>query len=165
MYTKDHVASLVTELGNLKIDPPVEIESSHFGLSAHAFDPVSGQIITLAQPHRVDIGQPAILLTPKQAAEAVAALRAQHLHNVRAAGYASIHAYNEAMKRDAATAELAHKQAIERAKMDETHAEATAKAAADAQPKKDAPAAAKPAPPPAPAVPTPSTAVVGSGQI
>lgn len=138
MYTKDDVAQLVDELGNYKIDPAVEIESGQFGLSTHLFDPVSGQIITLAQPHRVDVGQPEILLTPMQVAAAVSSARATHVQNVRAAGFASIEAYNEAQKRAAEARALAHKQAMERAQLDETHAEATAKSAADAAPKNDA---------------------------
>jgi hypothetical protein len=137
MYTKDDVAHLVTDFGALKIDPAVEIETGQFGLVVYAFDPVSGQVITLAQPHRADIGQPMILLTAEQASGAVAAARAQHLHNVKAAGYASLEAYNEAMKRDAAARDLARKQAAERAKMDEAHAEAAAKAAEAAAPKKE----------------------------
>jgi hypothetical protein len=132
MYTKKDVEALVCEVDNLKTEPAVETETGQFGLSAQLFDPVSHQIITLAQPHRADVGQPEILLTPAQAAQAVATARTTHLHNVRAAGHASIEAYNEAQAKAAAVRDLARKQAAERAMLDEDHAAATAKAAAGA---------------------------------
>lgn len=137
MLTKEDVASLASAVGELKLDPAVEIETSGlFGLSAYLYDPISGQIITLAQPQRIDVGQSEILLTPLQAAAAVVAARAAHAHNIRAAGFVSTQDYSEAQKRAAASRELANKQAIERAKIDEAHAEARSAIAAEAAPKK-----------------------------
>lgn len=136
MFTKEDVARQGTEFGALKVEPACEVEVSQFGLKAVALDPVSGKLITLAQPAIADVGQVEILLTAKQAVEAVASARRNHLHNVRAQGYFSIEDYNESQKRNAASRELAHKQEMEKDALDATHAEASAKAAAAAQPKK-----------------------------
>jgi hypothetical protein len=138
MFKQDDVKRLVDEFGAIKLDPGVETEISQFGLSAHLFDPVSGQIITLARPHRADIGQSEIMLTAAQAAGAVASARTKHLHDVRAMGFASIEHFNDAQNRNAASRDLAAQQAAERAKLDEQHAEATAAAAAAAGPNKEA---------------------------
>jgi len=143
MYFKEDVARLVSELGNVKMEPPVELgKADDFGLSLDLFDPVSGQIIALARPARIDLGQPQILLTATQARTAVAAARTGHLHRVRGMGFASIEEFNEAHKRDVAAADLKAKQAEESAKMNQAHADAANKAAADAQPKKPAQAEA-----------------------
>ena len=135
MFTKDDVKHTLDQVGTAKIDPAVETEVIQFGLAAHLFDPVSGQIITIAQPRRFDSGQSEILLTPTQAVAAVAAARVAHLHNVRAAGFAGLDDFQEKQKQASAMRELAHKQEIERLKLDETHAEATAKAAEAQHPK------------------------------
>jgi hypothetical protein len=68
-------------------------------------------------------------------------VRRAHLHNIRAAGFLSLDHYNEVQKQNAATRELAHKQAMERAALDETHAEASAAAAGEVN--KDAREAAR----------------------
>jgi hypothetical protein len=135
MITRDDVKYLVDALGEFKIDPAVEIETAQFGLAAYLFDPVSAEIITLAQPRRADTGQSEILLTPMQAQQAVGSARLTHIHNIRAAGYASIEDYNTAHVRAMASRDLAHKQALARAKLDDDHAEAVSKAAAEAGPK------------------------------
>lgn len=141
MHTKDDVAQLVAQIGELKIDPPVEIETSMFGLAAHLHDPITGQITTLAQPH--NLSQAEVFLTPKQAAAAVAASRAHHLHVIRGLGFANLEAWNEDVKRKAVARDLAHKQEIERTKLADEQSEATAKAAAENDPNKDAREAAR----------------------
>lgn len=137
MFNKDDVAHLLDALGSLNIEPAVDLDQGQFGLSAHLHDPVSGQIITLAQPHRSDVGQPEILLSPTQAAGAVASARQTHLHNIRSMGFASLDHYNEAQKQATASRALAHSQALERAKLEAEQAEAKSKAAADAAPKRE----------------------------
>jgi len=130
MYTKEHVAALVDQIKAHKIEPPVELTETHsFGLGLELFDPVSHQIITVARPHRADIGQSEILLSAPQVAQAVAGARMTRLHAVRTAGFASLEAAAEHDKRQAEAAALAAKQAEERAQLDAQHAEATAKAA------------------------------------
>jgi hypothetical protein len=138
MHTKDDVAQLVAQIGELKIDPPVEIETSMFGLAAHLFDPITGQITTLAQPHNLPSAHAEVFLTPKQASAAVAASRAHHLHVIRGLGFANLEAWNEDVKRKAVARDLAHKQEIERTKLADEQSEATAKAAAENEPNKDA---------------------------
>jgi hypothetical protein len=87
MYTKDDVAKLVGEVGELKLDPPLEVsEPISFGLQVDLFDPVSGHILTLCRPQRADIGQSEILLTAAQVGAAVAGMRIAKLHADRAAG-------------------------------------------------------------------------------
>jgi hypothetical protein len=54
MHTKEDVAQLVAHIGELKIDPPVEIETSMFGLAAHLYDPITGKVMTLADPFNSD---------------------------------------------------------------------------------------------------------------
>jgi hypothetical protein len=136
MYSKDYVTALVASLGALTFDPAVEVGSPDaFGLGLDLFDPVSGQIITVARPQRADIGQSEILLTPAQVAQAVNGARMNRLHQVRAAGFASLEAAAEFDKQAAESAALRTKQAEELAALQTTHAEATAAAAAAAQPK------------------------------
>lgn len=143
MYHKDHVAALASALGEYKIDPPVELGTPDaFGLGLELFDPVSGQIITVARPARTDLSQSEILLTPMQVAQAVTSARMNRLHQVRAAGFASLQAADEAAQRNVEAMLLADKQAAERAALAEQHAEATAAAALAAQPKGHAEAAA-----------------------
>lgn len=151
MFTQDDVKRLVEEVGALKIDPAVEIESTMFGLSAVLFDPQTGQVMTLAQPQRVDVGQSEVFYTPLQVLTAVQAGRNAHMHMIRAAGFFSLDAYNEAQKRAGAARDMERKQAAERAAMDEAHAEATAKAAASqsAATKRDEPNDTGPDPLPA----------------
>src|SRR6202051_3438703 len=129
-FTKDDVARLVSELNADKLDPPVEIGSpSTFGLELELYDPVSGEIFTLARPHRGDIGQVEVLLTAAQVRHAVAAARVARLHAVRTAGFASIDAANEAHKRQAVARELASKQALERVALETKQAEEASKTA------------------------------------
>lgn len=143
MHTKEDVARLVSDLGAVKIDPPVELgKPDCFGLALDLFDPLSGQVLALARPARADIGQPAILLTAAQVGVAVAAARTARLHQVRSAGFATIEDANEAHKREQAVLDLKAKQAAEAAKLSQAHAEAANKAAADAAPKKQAEAVA-----------------------
>jgi hypothetical protein len=147
MYSKDDVAALVADLGNLKLAPAVECGEAHsFGLGLDVFDPVSGQIMTVARPQRADIGQAEILMTAAQVGSAIASARHARLLAVRAAGYASIEQANEAAKRQAVARALATKHAAESAALAATQAEAAAKAAADAAPK---PQQTPPPPPPA----------------
>jgi hypothetical protein len=87
MYTKDDVAKLVAEVGELNLNPPLEVsEPLSFGLEVDLFDPVSGHILTLCRPHRPDIGESEIRLTAAQVASTVAGLRIAKLHADRAAG-------------------------------------------------------------------------------
>lgn len=87
MFTKDDVAKLVSDLGERKIDPPLELGEPHsFGLGLDALDPVSGHILTLARPHRADIGQTEILRTVDHVVAHVQGLRLANLHARRAAG-------------------------------------------------------------------------------
>lgn len=146
MFNQDDVKRLVDEVGALKLDPAVQIESTMFGLSAVLFDPQTGQVMTLAQPQRVDVGQSEVFYTPMQVLTAVQAGRNAHMHMIRAAGFFSIEAYNEAQKRAGEARDLERKQAAERVAMDEAHAEATAKAAAEqsAATKRDEPKAPAP---------------------
>jgi hypothetical protein len=147
MYSKDDVTALVADLGTLKLDPAIESGEAHsFGLGLDVFDPVSGQIMTVARPQRRDIGQSEILMTAAQVAATVATARHTRLIEVRAAGYASIEQANEAAKRQAVARALATKHAAESAALAATQAEAAAKAAADAAPK---PQQTPPPPPPA----------------
>ena len=136
MYTKEDVARLVSDLDEQKLDPPVEVgEPRDFGLGLDVFDPVSGEILTLARPHRHDTGQPEIFLSPKQAVQAVLGARARRLHYARAAGHHSIEAANEAAKREADAKALASKQEADREALAEKQGEEAAKQAADAAPK------------------------------
>lgn len=137
MFTRADVAHLIDALHETNFDPAVDIEAGQFGLAAYLFDPLSGQIITLAQPHRVDVGQPEILLSPMQAAHAVAAARQTHLLNIRAQGFTSLDHYNQVQEQATASRKLAHEQAVERAKLDEEQAEAKVKLAAEAAPKRE----------------------------
>jgi hypothetical protein len=136
MYTKDDVARLVSELGEQKLDPALEVgEPTHFGLALDVFDPVSHEIITLARPHRRDTGQSEILLSAKQAVQAVLSARAHRLQSARNAGHHSIEAANEAAKRDADAKALASKQETERDALTEKQSEDAAKLAAESAPK------------------------------
>jgi hypothetical protein len=136
MYTKDDVARLVSDLGEQKLEPGVEVgEPRHFGLAVDVFDPVSGEVLTIARPHRHDTGQTEILLSAKQAAQAVLQARARRLHTARAAGHHTIEAANEAAKREADAKALQSKQETERDALAEKQGEEAAKQAADAAPK------------------------------
>lgn len=91
MYTKDDVAKLLEAIGKLVFDPAIEVGTpDEFGLGVDIFDPVSGQIITVARPHRSDIGQPEILLTAEQVAVAVTQARSRRLHEDRARGFGAL---------------------------------------------------------------------------
>jgi hypothetical protein len=137
MHTKDDVARLVSDLGNVKLDPPVELgKPDCFGLALDLFDPVSGQVMTLARPARSDNGQSEIMLTAAQVGAAVVNARIARLHEVRTAGFASIADAEEAHKRNQAMRDLKAKQDAEALKLGQAHSDAAAKAAADAAPKK-----------------------------
>jgi hypothetical protein len=138
MHTKEDVAQLIAHLGELKIDPPVEIETTKFGLAAHLHDPVTGQMMTLAEPHNIGSGHAEVLLTPQQAAAAVVASRLHHLQTIRGLGYANLEAWHEGQKRKAVARDLAHKQELERTKLETEQSEAVAKAAAENDPNKGA---------------------------
>lgn len=87
MYTKDDVAKLVQEVGELKLDPPLEIgEALVFGLEVEAFEPVTGQVITLCRPQRQDIGETEIFVTAEALANHVATMRAHVMLSDRASG-------------------------------------------------------------------------------
>jgi O-glycosyl hydrolase len=143
MHTKEDVAQLIAHLGELKIEPPVETEISMFGLAAHLHDPVTGQMMTLAQPLNVASGHAEVLLTAQQAAAAVVASRAHHLQTIRGLGYANLEAWHEGQKRKAVARDLAHKQELERTKLETEQSEAVAKAAAENDPNKGAREAAR----------------------
>lgn len=139
MFTKEDVARTVEAIGALKLEPAVEVAETHsFGLGLDVFDPISGEIITVARPSRTDIGQSEVLLTPEQVAHAILAARMNRLHNVRAAGFASIEEAQEAHVRQQTVRDLEAKQAAERAALANDQAEARAKAVAEAQPKAEA---------------------------
>jgi hypothetical protein len=141
MYRKEAVATLAGALSELALDPPIEIGTPDcFGLALDLYDPLSGQVITVARPARSDIGQGEVLLTPQAAVQAITSARMTRVHQVRAQGFASIEAAEEDAKRRAEAADLAYRQAQERAKLDAEHAEATAKLAAESQPKPPEPA-------------------------
>jgi hypothetical protein len=133
MYTKEHVTATAERITALNIERGVEMGTPDaFGLGLDLLDPVSGQIITVFRPQRSDIGQSEIALTAPQVAQAVAAARANRLHAVRAAGFASLEEADAAAKRDQEAAALAAKHADELHELQTTQAEATAKAAEEA---------------------------------
>lgn len=87
MYTKDDVAKLVEDIGKIKMEPGLEVgEVFMFGLALDVFDPVSGQVITVARPHRSDVGAPEILLTAEQLATAISQARTSRLQSDKAKG-------------------------------------------------------------------------------
>jgi len=136
MYSKEYLSALAANVGSLNFDPPIEVgKPDTFGLGLEIFDPVSGQIITVARPQRADIGQTEILLNAAQVAQAVNGARLNRLHVVRAAGFASIAAADEHDKRVAEAAALKAKHDEERAALEDHHAADAAKLAADQQPK------------------------------
>lgn len=135
MYTKDDVARIAEDIAGRDIEPPIEVgESYDFGLSLDVFDPVSGHIITVARPHRPDIGQTQILRSGEEVARDVAAGRITKLHAERAAGVTYLNPqYNAAAKAAAAAhaAEEAKKaqEAADAAKVRADRAGEEAKAA------------------------------------
>jgi hypothetical protein len=137
MHTKDDVKQLLDHIGESKIEPGVETDVSQFGLGAHLFDPISGEIITVAQP-QTSGGQPQVLLTAEQAVHAVGVARTAHLQKIRADGFASLDDFNARQAQATVARDLAHKQAMERENLAAEQSEAAAKAAADAAPKKAA---------------------------
>lgn len=141
MYTKDDVANLVSELGKREFSPPIEVGSPDcFGLGLEVFDPVSGQIITAARPHRSDLGEEEIHRTADEVAVAIAQARANRASLDRARGYASPEESAAAAQRATAERELRAKHADEWSKFQTTQAE---KAAADTAPARDKALAAK----------------------
>ena len=86
-YTKKDVADLASGLsgpasvGGYEVGAP-----THFGLGLEVHDPVAGQIIIVARPHRSDIGQEQILLSPAQVAAAVSSARITRTNQDRAHG-------------------------------------------------------------------------------
>jgi hypothetical protein len=136
MYTQDDVKRLISDIGELKLDPGVEFEVTMFGMSAVLFDPITGTVSTLAQPQRAEPGQSEVFYTALQVVNSVRAARVAHMHALRAAGYFSLDDYNAAQKRRAELVDLQHKQDLELIAMNEAHSEATAKAAADGMPQR-----------------------------
>jgi hypothetical protein len=67
------------DLSKLELSEPYR-----FGLSLEAYDPESGHVITICRPHRMDIADPEIFLTPTQLANAVLSVRSRRLHDERA---------------------------------------------------------------------------------
>ena len=57
-----------------------------FGLALDLFDPVSGQVFAVCRPHRMDVGDPEVFLTPNQIAAEVASARMKKLHDDRSSG-------------------------------------------------------------------------------
>lgn len=141
MYTKDDVTNLVAALGKYTFEPAVELGEPHaFGLGLELFDPVTGQIITVARPHRSDIGEEEIFRTAEQVAAAVAQGRANRAALDRARGYGSPE------EATAAAARLAEERALaakHQAEMDELRAKQAEKLAADSAPARDRARAAK----------------------
>ncbi len=128
-YNKDDVKRLVDEVGNHKFDPPVEVgPTTCFGLEVDLFDPVSETVITLARPHRGDVGDhPEVLLTADQVVTAVANARANRVHADRARGFVSTE-HSAAVRtaeadHAAAEKELAKKHADELEKLRVANAE------------------------------------------
>ena len=86
-YTKKDVTDLASGLsgpasvGGYEVGAP-----THFGLGLEVHDPVAGQIIIVARPHRSDIGQEQILLSPAQVAAAVTSARITRTNQDRAHG-------------------------------------------------------------------------------
>jgi hypothetical protein len=124
MYTRDDVTKLAAEIDKLELNPPIEKtgKSDEFGLGLDIFDPVSGQIITAARPHRSDIGQPEILLTAAQVGVAVAQARSRRVHEDRAKGIVN--------EEDAEAAAERQKAALATKEADAKEAEAARVAAA-----------------------------------
>ena len=96
-----------------------------FGLELLAYDPVSGQVITVCRPHRVDVGQAEICLTPKEFAAAVATARTARVGYDRAHGIvapltAEQKAAAEKMRAAAKKAEDQH-QGVQQARAQEAH--------------------------------------------
>jgi hypothetical protein len=87
MHSKEDVENLAADLGKLDLDPKVVVgEPEVFGLSLDVYDPVSGEVITAARPHRRDVGESGVLLTADQVFAHVASARVGKLHADRAAG-------------------------------------------------------------------------------
>ena len=84
----EHVlaATPLNNPGNVDLSALEMGEPSHFGLTVHAYDPVSGEAFVVCRPHIAQIGQSEIFLTPNQLATAVAEARVNRLHRDRAMG-------------------------------------------------------------------------------
>ena len=119
----EHVltATPLSNPGNVDLSALEMGEPSHFGLTVHAYDPVSGETFVVARPHIAQIGQSEIFLTPNQLATAVASARVNRLHRDRAMGFvapltkaqhdAGLQARKDASKK----AEAEHQEAVKHA--------------------------------------------------
>lgn len=67
MYTRDDVKKLAETISGDETLGDIEVSELHtFGMGLEVFDPFSCQIITVARPHRADIGEDEVLITVDQ---------------------------------------------------------------------------------------------------
>lgn len=121
-YTKDDVQKLISDLGKRASEMKFEVGEPYlFGLALDVFDPISLLVLSVARPHRRDLGQEEVLLTADQVATEIASARSYRAQLDRTSGVlteAQVKAAEEA-KAAAETKKRDDEAAVEQKKRDD----------------------------------------------